>query len=83
VTGGGSVDPPPGELVVENEFGRMALALERRGRATSLRITDVRTGRVGYLDALELECLAWASHADLMGLLDPSRTRWQPDNRET
>jgi hypothetical protein len=71
-----------GELIVENEFGRTALSLERRGRSTSLRITDVRSGRVGHLDALELECIAWASHGDLVSLLDPSRTRWQADERD-
>lgn len=65
------------ELIVENEFGKVAVSLERHGGATWLRVHDVRTGRVGRLDALELECLAWARHEDLVSLLDPSATRWR------
>ncbi|MEA2323682.1 MAG: hypothetical protein QOD81_3532, partial [Solirubrobacteraceae bacterium] len=37
---------------------------------------DLRSGAAVELDALELECLAWSTHADLAPLLDPSLTRW-------
>ncbi len=41
-----------------------------------LRIRDQRAHAVVELDALELECLAWARHGDLAPLLDPNLTRW-------
>jgi len=41
-----------------------------------LRLEDLRTGRVGYLDALELETLAWLPDGGLHRLLDPSHVRW-------
>ena len=48
-----------------------------RGSLEPLRIEDLRTGHVGFLDPLELECLAWATKDELAPLLDPAATRWK------
>jgi hypothetical protein len=44
-----------------------------------LRLEDLRTGRVRYLDALELETIIWLRQDHLTGLLDPSAGRWRGD----
>jgi hypothetical protein len=36
-----------------------------------------RTGRVRFLDALELETIIWLSESHLTQLLDPSADRWR------
>jgi hypothetical protein len=38
---------------------------------------DRRTGRVRFLDALELETIIWLSESHLTQLLDPSADRWR------
>ena len=43
----------------------------------SLRLTDLRTGRVRHLDALELEALVWLPPERLDQVLDPSADRWR------
>ncbi len=35
------------------------------------------TGQIGYLDALELETLAWSADGGLHKLLHPSFLRWR------
>ena len=40
--------------VVANEFASVAVAVDHAGNSPRLRLEDLRTGRVGYLDALEL-----------------------------
>jgi hypothetical protein len=69
-------EPAPGRLVVRNEFGVVAVELTGAPGHERLRIEDLRSGAAVELDALELECLAWSTHADLAPLLDPSLTRW-------
>jgi hypothetical protein len=71
----------PGRLIVRNEFGIVAVELHGDGDRQSLRIEDLRSGTSIELDALELECLAFARHEDLSSLLDPSRTRWSGEDR--
>jgi hypothetical protein len=69
---------PVGE--VSSEFATVALSIDRSGNGPRLRIEDLKTGRVGYLDALELETLAWLPEGGLHKLLDPSLVRWrEPD----
>jgi hypothetical protein len=63
--------------VVENEFASVAVSVDHAGNSARLRLEDLRTGRVGYLDALELETLAWLPDGALHGLLDPSAVRWR------
>ena len=63
--------------VVENEFASVAVSVDHAGNSPRLRLEDLRSGRVGYLDALELETLAWLPDGALHGLLDPSAVRWR------
>ena len=51
--------------------------VDSAGNSTRLRITDLRTGRVRFLDALELETLVWLPDGHLVKLLDPSADRWK------
>lgn len=63
-------------LTVRNEFASVRLRVRDPGGRPRLRIEDLRTQRAVELDAVELESLAWASHADLATLLDPGASRW-------
>lgn len=65
--------------VVENEFARVRLTIDHSGNSPRLRIEDLSTDQVGYLDALTLEALAHASPGLLKTLLDPSTERWYED----
>jgi hypothetical protein len=62
---------------VANEFAAAAVSIDHDGNGPRLRIEDLRTGHVGYLDALELETLAWLPEGGLHKLLDPSLLRWR------
>jgi hypothetical protein len=62
---------------IHNEFAAVELSLDHDGHDPRLRIEDLKTGHVGFLDALELETLAWRPEGSLEKLLDPSRSRWQ------
>jgi hypothetical protein len=68
-----------GEVV--NEFAAVALAIDEQANGPRLRIEDLKTGHVGYLDALELETLAWLPEGALHRFLDPSFHRWREDAR--
>ena len=71
------MDGPPEPVgVVANEFASVEVAVDHTGNGPRLRLVDLRTGRVGYLDALELETLAWLPDGGLHRLLDPSHVRW-------
>ena len=70
-------EPPVPVGVVTNEFASVAVSIDHAGKSPRLRLEDLRTGRVGYLDALELETLAWLPDGALHGLLDPSAVRWR------
>ena len=63
-------------IVVHNEFAIAAVELSGGPGRERLSIEDLRTGACVELDALELESLAWISHADLARFLDPGQTRW-------
>lgn len=62
-----------------NEFAAVALSLDYEGNGPRLRIEDLRTGHVGFLDPLELETLAWLPDGALHQFLDPSYHRWRED----
>jgi hypothetical protein len=66
---------PIGE--VSSEFASVALSVNHDGNGPRLQIEDLRTGHIGYLDALELETLAWLPEGALHALLDPSLLRWR------
>lgn len=71
--------PPEPVGEVTSEFASVALSVDHSGNGPRLRIEDLRTGRVGFLDALELETLAWLPDGALHRLLDPSHLRWRHD----
>jgi hypothetical protein len=74
--------PPAAELgVVESEFAAVSLSVDHDGNGPRLRIEDLRTARVGFLDALELETLAWLPQHALDPLMDPSLHRWREPRR--
>lgn len=70
----------PDRLIIRNEFGIVAVSSSGSRDRRVLRIEDLRSGASIELDALELECLAFARHADLSSLLDPSQTRWSNED---
>lgn len=63
--------------VVESEFASIAVRLDREGKSVRLRVEDLRSGRVRFLDALELESVVWLEDGHLTLLLDPSHERWR------
>lgn len=65
--------------IVDSEFASVAVSVDHEGNGPRLRIEDLRTGHVGFLDALELETLAWLPERALHPLLDPSLHRWRED----
>lgn len=65
--------------LLENEFAAVELELDERGNGPRLKVEDVKTGHVGYLDALELETLAWLPEGALHPLLDPSALRYRDE----
>jgi len=74
------VDPdqaPPG--VVANEFAQVSVTVDLDANGPRLRLEDLRTGRVRFLDALELETIVWLPDERLTALLDPSANRWRDD----
>jgi hypothetical protein len=65
--------------VIGSEFAQVSVTFDTDGNSPRLRLTDLRTGRVRYLDALELETIIWLREDRLTGLLDPSAGRWRGD----
>jgi hypothetical protein len=62
---------------VTSEFAAVSLSIDYDGNGPRLRIEDLKTGQIGFLDALELETLAWLPEGGLHKLLDPSLYRWR------
>ena len=62
---------------VTSEFASVRLRINDDGNGPRLEIEDLKTGHIGYLDALELETLAWLPEGGLHKLLDPSLVRWR------
>ena len=82
VVGAGSSDAgdtSPGDIV-GSEFAEVEVTFDRSGNGIRLRLEDLRTGRVRFLDALELETIVWLSDGKLNQLLDPSSDRWNNDS---
>lgn len=63
--------------LVESEFAQVSVNIDNAGNSPRLRLEDLRTGRVRYLDALELETIVWLPEGKLAQLLDPSADRWR------
>jgi hypothetical protein len=68
--------------VVGSEFAEVTVAVDTSGNGPRVRLEDRRTGRVRYLDALELETIIWLPEGHLRRLLDPSADRWREDTGE-
>jgi len=62
---------------VSSEFAAVNVSIDYDGNSPRLQIEDLKTGQVGFLDALELETLAWLPEGGLNKLLDPSLLRWR------
>lgn len=73
------VDVPGVGPAIGSEFAQVSVNFDTEGNAPRLRLEDLRTGRVRYLDALELETIIWLRQDHLTGLLDPSAGRWRGD----
>jgi hypothetical protein len=81
-------DPRPGEgdgtwsadEIVGSEFAEVRVSVDSSANSSRLRLEDLRTGRVRYLDALELETIVWLTDGHLNRLLDPSADRWNERN---
>ncbi|MFI6998245.1 hypothetical protein [Nocardia sp. NPDC050175] len=65
--------------MVANEFAQVAISIDTAAHSPRLRLEDLRTGRVRFLDALELEAIVWLGDGHLRQLLDPSADRWRED----
>jgi hypothetical protein len=65
--------------VVGSEFAQVSVNIDDEGNSPRLRLQDLRTGRVRYLDALELETIIWLPAGKLAQLLDPSADHWRGD----
>jgi hypothetical protein len=62
---------------VSSEFADVAVTVDTSANGPRLRLEDRRTGRVRFLDALELETIIWLPEGHLTQLLDPSADRWR------
>jgi hypothetical protein len=78
-SGSAAVNVPGIGHVVESEFAQVSVGVDAQGNSPRLRLEDLRTGRVRYLDALELEAIVWLPEGGLAQLLDPSADRWRGD----
>ena len=66
--------------IIGSEFAEVAVSIDGEANSPRLRIEDLRTGRVRFLDALELETLVWLPESTLTALMDPSRDRWRGES---
>lgn len=70
---------PDAGAVIGSEFAEVAVTIDDEANSPRLRLQDLRTGRVRFLDALELETIIWLPNEKLNSLLDPSADRWRGD----
>ena len=63
--------------IVSNEFAEVSVRVDGDANSPRLRLEDLRSGRVRFLDALELETLVWLPEGNLRALLDPAADRWK------
>jgi hypothetical protein len=79
----GSIRIPGVGAVIGSEFANVSVRFDTTGNAARVRLEDLRTGRVRYLDALELEAIIWLSEQRLTTLLDPSDNRWRDEDAQS
>ena len=63
--------------VISSEFAQVLARIDADANGPRLRLEDLKTGRVRFLDALELETLVHLPAGHLRALLDPSADRWR------
>ncbi len=56
---------------IVNEFAAVEVDLDNQGNGPRLRVEDLSSGVAIYLDPLELQSLAWATHKDLTTFARP------------
>lgn len=71
--------PPDVAGIIGSEFAEVAVSVDGTANGGRLRLQDMHTGRVRFLDALELEAIVWLPDEHLSALLDPSADRWRDD----
>jgi len=64
---------------VASEFASVTVAVDTTANGPRLRLEDVRSGKIRFLDALELETIIWLPDGHLSQLLDPSADRWRDE----
>lgn len=69
-------------MSIKSEFAAVEVGVDEQANGPRLRIEDLKSGRVGYLDALELETLAWLPEGALHPLLDPSALRFTEERAQ-
>lgn len=62
---------------MDSEFAEVKVTVDTSANGPRLRWEDRRTGRVRFLDALELETIIWLPDGHLTQLPDPSADRWR------
>jgi hypothetical protein len=65
------------DAVVANEFAAVSVRVDGEANSPRLRLEDLKSGKVRFLDALELETLVWLPDGHMQTLLDPSAFRWR------
>ena len=75
--GAAPVTLPDVGAVIGSEFAEVAVTIDDEANSPRMRLQDLRTGRVRFLDALELESIIWMADGHLTQLLDPSHERWR------
>lgn len=78
----GPYDVPGVGPIVGNEFAEVSVNIDSDGNSTRLRLEDLRTGRVRFVDALELEAIIWLNEEHLSRLLDPAADRWRDSSEK-
>ena len=63
--------------IVSSEFAGVRVEIDSTANGVRLRLEDLKTGQVRFLDALELETIIWLPEGRLEQLLDPSADRWR------
>lgn len=63
--------------LVASEFAQVRARIDIDANGPRLRLEDLKTGTIRFLDALELETLVHLPDGHLRILLDPSADRWR------
>jgi hypothetical protein len=50
---------------LKNEYASVKVTVDTEGKGTRLKVEDLSSGSVIYLDPIELQALAWATKEDL------------------